>query len=181
MNQDEGNVQHQEAPAQEEVIRPGDYVYLTPQAIRKAPRFMGPIKMYSIGWPNEFQVVDVFEEGGITWLVISGCCRNLVVNRKSGAWLCGAHEAKWFRKFTVPEPKPAEPEKKEPDPSPRERKPGDRITSVEVPVLGEIGAIEYLDDEHNPKFVIRAAKQRFVLNGKAGVEIAKILQANGFL
>lgn len=181
----EGNA-HQEAPPQEDVIRPGDFVYLTPLALRKAPRFMGPLKLYSIGWPNEFQVVDVYEQGGVLFLAIGGCCRNLLLSRKTGTWLCGGHEAKWFRKMKVEGEKPAKPEKEPassvpPPPPLRERKPGDRITSVEVPILGEIGALEFLEDDHNPQFIVRSGQQRVVVNGKVAVEIAKIVQANGFL
>jgi hypothetical protein len=179
--QEEGNV-HQGAAADQEEIRPGDLVYLTQEALRKAPRLMGPMKLYSIGWP-EFQVVKVFEEDGIKHYAISGCCQNLLLNRKTGAWLCWGHDAKWFRKLRVEEPAteaPPPPPEKEQTP-PRERRPGDRILSAEVPVLGEIGAIEFLEDETNPQFIVRFAKQRGVLSGRAAVELFKLAQAKGIL
>lgn len=173
MSRDEGNVPTEPDSRQNETIRPGDVVYLTPDAIKRAPRLMGPLKLYSIGWPNAFQVVHVFDDQGVPHLTIGGCCYNLVINRRTGARLCSGHEAKWFRKLAVAAETPKEP--------PRARQKGDRTTSIEAPLVGEVGAIEFLDDEHNPAMVIRVLGQKIVLNGKAAVDISKLAQANGLL
>lgn len=173
MKDEEGNVQPDETPPQKEEIRPGDVVCLTPEAIKRAPRLMGPIKLYSIGWPNLFQVIHVFEADGLRHLTIGGCCYNLVINRRNNARLCTGHEAKWFRKVVAQEAPVKE--------APRARKSGDRLVSIEAPIVGEMGAIEYLADDQNPAIVFRLLGQKIVLNGKAATDIAKIAQANGLL
>lgn len=173
MTYDEGNVPVEPPARKQEDIRPGDLVCLTPQAIRRAPRFMGPIKLCSIGWPNEFRVVHVFEHQGKTMLSILGCCNHLIINRKTGAHLCSGHEVKWFQKIDIaPEvPKAA----------PRERKKGDRVTSIEVPLLGEVGALEFLDDEQNPALSLRIFGQKVTLNGKAALDARDLAKDNGLM
>lgn len=173
MSRDEGNVPFNEEARQGEAIRPGDVVYLTPEAIRRAPRFMGPIKLYSIGWPNEFTVVHVFDHEGVPSLTILGCCKHLIINRRTGARLCSGHEAKWFRKISI-----ASESSKE---APRERKKGDRITSIEAPLIGEVGALEFHDDEQNPALTVRILGQKITLTGKAATDLKDLAKANGFL
>jgi hypothetical protein len=173
MSRDEGNVPPKEEPRKDEEICIGDVVSMTPEAFKHAPRLMGPLKLYSVGWPNCFQVVHVFEHEGVPTLTLGECCFNLILNRKTGAHLCSGHKAKWFRKVGGG----AEAEKE----APRERKKGDRLTSIDVPVVGEVGALEFHDDEHNPSIILRALKQRVVLNGPLAAEIAKLAQANGLL
>lgn len=173
MTYEEGNVPVDAPIRKQEDIQPGDRVCLTPQAIRRAPRFMGPIKLYSIGWPNEFTVVHVFEHEGKTNLSILGCCNHLVINRKTGASLCSGHEAKWFQKIGGAPEAPKE--------APRERKKGDRVTSIEVPILGEVGALEFLDDEQKPALSLRIFGQKLTLNGKAALDARDLAKDNGLM
>lgn len=179
MSQNEGNAQTTAAGKGE--IRTGDIVGLTEEALKSAPRLMGPIKLYSVGWPNAFQVVHTFvnEENHRPHLTIAGCCYNLVMNRKSGARLCSGHDAKWFKKLFTPgeEPEVAE---GEPKAKPRERRPGDRLTSLETP-WGEAAAIEYLHDEHNPMLLLRAFGYRTVLNGQFVEQIVQLAKDKGVI
>jgi hypothetical protein len=154
-------------------IRAGDVVCLTPEAIRRAPRFMGPIKLYSIGWPNQFMVVHVFEHEGKKTLSIMGCCNHLIINRRTGAFLCTGHDAKWFRKIAVTPEVPKE--------APRERRKGDRLTSIEAPLIGEVGALEFQDDEQNPALILRAFGQKITLTGKVALDARDLAKDNGLM
>lgn len=170
MKDKQGNAKE---PEQVEEIKPGDYVRLTDAALKHGPRMMGPLKLYSVGWPNLFQVVHKFEENGVQYLSIGCCCKNLLLNRKNNARLCSGHDQKWFRKMSIGTTEEQEPE--------REPRKGDRLTSIELPVLGEAAALEFLDNEQNPLLVMRVLGQKVVLNGQTAVDIAKFAQANGLL
>ena len=80
----------------------------------------------------------------------------LLANRKTGAILCNGHDAKWFRRIPVQGEEPEAPEAKpKAKPPIRERRAGDRLTSLEVPFAGELAAIEYLHDTENPSIALR--------------------------
>lgn len=184
MSQDQGNARQKTAAGKDE-IRMGDIVCLTPEAIKSAPRLMGPVKLYSIGWPNAFQVVHTFlTEENRPYVTISGCCYNLVVNRKTGMRLCSGHDVKWFKKLYTPgeedETATEQEEQADAQAPKRDRHPGDRLTSLEVPLAGEVAAVEYLHDDANPLLVLRFLKQKIAINGKVAEAIAKAGKEHGF-
>jgi hypothetical protein len=126
-----------------------------------------------VGWPNEFQVIHVFEtpEDGVC-LVLSPCCQNLI-NHGTGAWSCTGHPVKLDGKTMF--------EKVKPEVVKRPRKKGDRATSIVAPLLGELGAIEYLEDEEDPGLVLRILGQQTVMKGSVAKAVAKFAQDNGLL
>jgi hypothetical protein len=174
MRESQGNVRQEEKKPERppEEFKSGDIVALTDRAIKKGPRLMSPKRLYSVGWPNEFQVVHVFEtpEDGVC-LFLNPCCQNLV--KRNGAWACQGHPVvfegtQMFQKTT-------------PEVAKRPRRQGDRTTSIVAPVVGELGAIEYLEDENDPGLVLRILGQQTVLKGSVAKSVAKFAQDNGLL
>lgn len=164
-----GNVQREE-PARKkpkEIFKPGDIVRLTPDAMKNGPSLMAPKRLYSVGWPNEFQVIDVFEMEDGPYITLNACCRNLI-RHATGAWVCTGHPAKWF-------------EKTKPEAAARPRKKGDRSTSITVPFMGELGAIDYLEDEEDPGLVLRILGQQTVMKGSVAKAVAQFAKDNGLL
>ena len=175
MKAGQGNVKR-DTPKEEktlEVFKPGDLVALTEKAMKSGPRLMSPKRLFSVGWPNEFQVVHVFEtdEDGVC-LFLNPCCQNLI-NHGTGAWACQGHPVKWEGKIMF--------EKTKPEVSKRPRKAGDRSTSITVPFLGEIGAVEYLADDEDPGLVLRVGGQQTVLKGIVAKTVAQFAKENGIL
>lgn len=170
-----GNVQgensEKEKPPVEE-FRPGDIVGLTAEAIKNGPRLMSPKRLCSVGWPNEFQVVHVFEteEDGVC-LFLNPCCQNLI--KRNGGWACTGHPVKLDGKMMFAKVKP--------EVVKRPRKKGDRATSIVAPLLGELGAIEYLEDEEDPGLVLRILGQQTVMKGSVAKAVAQFAKDNGLL
>jgi len=156
-----------------EDFKPGDIVGLTEKGIKAGPRLLSARRLYSVGWPNEFQVIHVFEteEDGVC-LVLNPCCQNLV-NHGTGAWLCRGHPVKWKGVTMF--------EKVKPEVTRRPRKQGDRATSIVAPILGELGALEYLEDAEDPGLVLRILGQQTVLKGSVAKALAQFAKDNGIL
>lgn len=171
-----GNVKGEKAPKKEEVaenFKAGDIVALTEKAMKNGPRLMSPRRLFGVGWPNEFQVVHVFEteEDGVC-LFLSPCCQNLI-NHGTGAWACQGHPVKLDGKVMF--------EKVQPEVSKRPRKKGDRSTSIALPLIGELGAIEYLEDEEDPGLVLRILGQQTVMKGSVAKAVAQFAKDNNLL
>lgn len=154
-----GNVRPEATPPDDkrrQEIREGDYVQLTAAAL-KMPRLslMTPRLLYQIGHPGIFQVLHVFEteEDGIC-LTLGECCRNFVADRKTGQYRCSGHPAVYFEKVMDAEPA-----------TPRARKPGDRSVSAVLPFIGEAAAVDYEEDEENPKLTVRILGKSTVFTG----------------
>lgn len=171
----QGNVKREEPKPEKPVeeFKPGDIVALTEKAMKNGPRLMSPKRLFSVGWPNEFQVVHVFEteEDGVC-LFLNPCCQNLL-NYGTGAWACQGHPVRWEGKTMF--------QKTTPEVSKRPRKKGDRTTSIVAPVLGELGAIEYLEDEEDPGLVLRILGQQTVMKGSVAKAVAQFAKDNGLL
>lgn len=171
-----------QAASAKKPVRVGDVVALTDEAIKSAPRLMGPLKLYAAGWPNAFQVFHTFieEQSQRLHYTLVGCCGVLLANRKTGAILCNGHDAKWFRRIPMqgdePDQPAAAPKAKPPI---RERRAGDRLTSLEVPFAGELAAIEYLHDPENPSIALRFLGHQSVLSGPIAEAISKMGKENG--
>lgn len=174
MKNGQGNVVKDEKKPEKpaEVFKAGDIVSLTERAIKAAPRLMSPKRLFSVGWPNEFQVVHVFEtpEDG-TCLFLNPCCQNLV--KRNGAWACQGHPV-IFEGITIFQ-------KTTPEVAKRPRRKGDRTTSIMVPFLGELGAIEYLEDEEDPGLVLRILGQQTAMKGSVAKAVAQFAKENGLL
>lgn len=161
-----------------EDIRPGDVVAITPAALRMARlSTMSPRLLYQIGWPNAFQVMHVFdtEEDGVC-VTLDACCMNLV-DRRTGKNRCTGHPVVFFEKLEPERPK-GKAEKEQPE---RQRKPGDRGTSVSVPWIGELASIDFQEDEHNPTLTINIAGKRTMFTGSLAKIFAEAAKQSNIL
>lgn len=180
MSFEEGSIRTKQASRKTatEVFKEGDHVALTNSALKSGPRMMGPLKFYSIGWPNCFDVTAVKDDsrgGQILW--IDQCCKKLLMNRKHNAILCHGHDAKWFR-MALPSEIPDHESKPEES---RPRNPGDRAASISLPFLGEVSSLKYFHDEVEPRIVLNVAGKELEFKGKLARDIHEIAKDNGVL
>lgn len=147
----------------------GDLVELTQEAISATwkPGTCTPHSLWEIGWPNRFQVVGVAWHGGEPVVAIDACCR-WMVNRASGAHLCGAHKAGIFRK--IPAGKAG-----------ADGRRAERKISLSIPGLDPF-TMDYYDDEQGTEFVLQGGSQRpIVLGGQMARWMFEKLKEGGVL
>lgn len=178
MNATEGNI----PPAEEEridvPIRVGDAVRLTKTGFRKLSKDTKPLQLVKIGWPNAFQVTRVLEHPERGLQISLGTCCNFMA-KKNGKPFCIAHPAKYFEVIPAGEiPRGSKEPKEE---KPRDNQPGDRLTSVHLPFVGEAAAVEYMNDIENPAIALRLFGQKVVLNGPVAKQVSKMAQDLGIL
>lgn len=137
---------------------------VTPEAMKKKDlAHLMPIRLIRlVGWPNRFFVNEVIEIKGKPHLSIWPCCFWLI-NRKSGGYLCKAHPAEYFEPLQE---------------KVRERKPGDRQTTIQTP-WGTILDMDYQEDESSPVFTLRAFGFPFKVGGDVARQLSAILKKAG--
>jgi hypothetical protein len=135
----------------------GDVVGLSPAALRTDRlRKMTPRILHKIGHPNEFIVLDTFEnESDGACVVLWPCCFRFV-NRKTGRELCQGHSVDYFEKLG----------------SLRTPKKGDKSSSLVLPFLGEVLGFDFQEDEATPKLNANV----FGMKGEASGTWAKLIK-----
>lgn len=180
-----GNVKHATVPvsaSDSKEIKAGDIVAVTDEVLKAkgilakmTPRCL----IEKVGWPNEFLVKETFEsEKDGFCLKLDPCCDHLIEDWNTGRPRCYGHHAFLFKKVgsvTPPNKETAPVEVEPPD------NPGDRISSVSLPFLGEVASMSYRDDEKNPQLTINTAGKATVLTGPLAKLFAAAARENNLL
>jgi hypothetical protein len=160
---DNGNLRLEAEEIEEFAV--GDCVRLKDKYLKdKDLRMMGPRKLLSIGWPNEFWVDRVGSDRSGQAISFNSCCCNLL--DKKGGYLCRWHQAKYFER-TKPEVMGED----------RPKRKGDRTASVVTP-LGDFASFEYLEDDENPGLVLNILGKKVKINVR---KVLEVIQGKGSL
>lgn len=180
-----GNVKHEtapEKPQEPENIQAGDIVAVTDKVLKAkgllenmTPRCL----IEKVGWPNEFRVREVFEtaKDGVC-LKLEPCCEYLVEDWKSGLPRCSGHHAFLFKKIGNTNVPGKETPAADVEPP---RNPGDRLSAVSLPFLGEVASMSFRDDEQNPQLTIKTGGKATVLTGPLAKIFAAAARENNLL
>lgn len=149
----------------------GDRVRMTDVTLRDKKKIkMGPRILHSVGWPNDFEVEDVFErEKEGLCISLTSCC--FWMRNSKGKFICGGHPVSCFEKVVDPASKREESEP---------LREGDRRASITVPYLGELMGYEYRTDEHgHKKAIFRVGGQKCVAEGGLADLINSVIEKHG--
>lgn len=147
---------------------PSRYVKLTAEAISSIPNLtpkvvadisiLTPIKLFKLGWPNKFMIVEVYDDPKRGQLLKLDPCCDWMVDHEKEEPLCRAHPAKYFELY------PPEQDKK----------------YFGLNLSGqELVSVEYMEKD-NPNLVLKFAGQRpIAVSGKAAKAVAKFIHEKG--
>jgi hypothetical protein len=168
-----GNVKHgpeevEKTEEKKQAFEEGDVVALTPSALRIGRiQGMTPRLLYTIGQPNEFMVLHVFEtEADGLCLALFPCCLRFVDRDRNGQVRCKGHPAVYFEKV----------DKR------RIPKKGDKSSSVHLPFLPfEVAGLHYEEDEENPRLTLNLFGKRVDTTGPLSKFLKKLAEENKIL
>ena len=120
-----------------------------------------PIRLMSLGWPNQFMVHEVIEVAGKPHLSLWPCCF-WMVNRRTGKFMCKAHPAEYFEILSTD----------------RVQKPTDQVTRIDTP-WGPILDMDYYQDSGPPVMTLRAFGFPFQITGGVARQLAEALKNIG--
>jgi hypothetical protein len=167
MSKKTGNVKHEEPEKKKEPehFEPGDIVRMSQETLRDPELSkMSPRVILTIGLPNEFQVVKVFELESVVCLTLDPCCYRRV--DRNGKRQCTGHPAVLFERVAHE----------------HIRQPGDKIASITVPFLGELMGYEYQPDGHgNSKAIFRVGGKEMKAEGGLAELLNKVIQNHGII
>lgn len=150
-------------------VEAGDFVRITPEAlVDEETQDMTPIRLFKlIGWPNKFQVVDVFidaKHGQV--LRLDPCCAWILDPEHHKKTACQAHPSIYFEKF--PQGQASSSPDKE-----------DRYMGINI-AGHDLLSVEYINGEREPKLMVKMVGQRpFMLSGEAARALSRLLRARG--
>jgi hypothetical protein len=179
-----GNVKHATVPvsaSDSKEIKAGDIVAVTDEVLKAkgilakmTPRCL----IEKVGWPNEFVVRETFEhEKDGFCLKLEPCCDYLIEDLNTVRFRCGGHHAFLFKKIGSVNPV-KESDQVEVEPA---KNPGDRLSSVSLPWLGEVASMVFSDDEQNPRLTIKTGGKATVLTGPLAKIFAAAAKDNNLL
>lgn len=148
-------------------FEPGDVVALTQAALRMPKlKTMVPYQLWKIGHPNAFLVVHTFDDEERGQCVgLYPCCTRFT-NHDTEKPRCTGHPTEFFQKVD------------------RKRVPkkGDRTTSVYLPFIdGEVGGIQYCEDEDNPSIKVNVGGIKAGVDGVVAKGIKDLFSSIGLL
>jgi hypothetical protein len=149
-------------------VSAGDFVRITPEAlVDEETKEMTPIRLFRFGWPNKFQVVDVFidaKHGQV--LRLDPCCAWILDSEHHKKPVCQAHPSIYFEKITQEQASGA------PD---RE----DRYMGINI-AGNDLLSVEYINGEREPRLLVKMVGQRpLMLSGEAARAMSRLLRARG--
>jgi hypothetical protein len=145
-------------------VSAGDRVRITAEAlVDPEAQIATPIKLFKlIGWPNDFLVLDVYDDekhGQV--LVLDPCCNWIKDPEKHQKHQCVAHSS---RLFEVVERAPTTAANR-------------RYSGVNIAGL-DILSVEYLNGGENPALAVRVAGRKpIILNGQPAHILSQFLRA----
>lgn len=167
----DGPAQAEEAEKAKEkktAFEEGDVVALTEDALRIGRiQGMTPRLLYSIGHPNEFMVMHVFEnkQDGLC-LTLFPCCFQFVDRERKNQERCKGHPAFYFEKINKV----------------RIPKKGDKASSIHLPFLPfEVAGLHYEEDEDNPRLTLNLFGKKIETTGPLGKFLKKLAEDNKVL
>jgi hypothetical protein len=146
-------------------VEPGHFVRLRDRALIDMPK-MTPVKLFKLGWPNKFMVLDVGRDPktGEQALKLDPCCDWMEDPDGRKKNLCGGHLAHCFEIYPDPKPRGAE----------------DRYFGVNV-AGNDLLSVEYVNGGAEESLMVRFAGQKpFSISGSAARTLARYLQERGF-
>jgi hypothetical protein len=159
-----------EKPDAEETEKPfhldvssGDRVKITAEAlIDPEAQVATPIKLFKFGWPNDFLVLDVFEDEKYGQVIaLDPCCNWIKDPEKHTKHVCAAHTTRFFEVVERAQANPA----------------GRRYSGVNIAGL-DILSVEYLNGGDNPALAVRVAGRKpIVLHGQPAHILSQFLRA----
>jgi hypothetical protein len=149
-------------------VEVGDFVRITPEAlVDEETKDMTPIRLFKFGWPNKFQVVDVFidaKSGHV--LRLDPCCGWIVDPKHHKTPVCQAHPSMYFEKLS-----------QEHASAPADR--DDRYMGVNI-AGHDLLSVEYINGEQEPKLLVKMVGQRpLTLSGEAARALSRLLRSRG--
>lgn len=144
-------------------VSAGDRVRVTAEAlVDPEAQIATPIKLFKFGWPNDFLVLDVYDDEKVGQvLVLDPCCNWVKDPEKHQNHQCIAHSSRLFEVIERAQPST-----------------GRRYSGVNIAGL-DILSVEYLNGGENPSLAVRVAGRKpIVLNGQSADALAKFLRAN---
>lgn len=157
----EGEAEETEKPFHLDVS-PGDRVKITAEAlIDPEAQIATPLKLFKFGWPNDFLVLDVFEDEKYGQVIaLDPCCSWIKDPEKHQKHVCAAHTTRFFEVI----------ERAKPDA-------GRRYSGVNIAGL-DILSVEYLNGGENPALAVRVAGRKpIVLHGQPAQILSQFLRA----
>jgi len=152
-----------EKPEQLEVS-PGDRVRITPEAmIDPEAQDATPVRLFKFGWPNDFLVVDVYEDkryGQV--LTLDPCCNWIKDPEKRKENVCVAHASRFFEVIKR-----------------SQSEANRRYSGVNIAGL-DILSVEFLNGKEGeqPSLAVRVAGRKpMVLQGQAAHILSQFLRA----
>lgn len=156
-----GNVPAGESARVLEEFKGGDVVRITDEVLADPDLELSPAELVRIGWPNEFEVADVFTLKGKPCLTLKPCCYFL--EKPRGRTRCKGHDAQFFEKVR------------------RERiaRKGDRSAAVSIPWMGEVAGFRYDDDEESPVARFHLMGREVKVEGAPAKHLKTLLESYG--
>lgn len=145
-------------------VAAGDRVRITAEAMADPDaQEATPIRLFKFGWPNDFLVMDVFEDpkfGQV--LVLDPCCNWMRDPKKRNSMVCAAHSARFFEVIERGSGKSGQ---------------GRRYSGVNIAGLDLI-SVEFMGGQDSPALAVRVAGRKpVVLRGQPAQVLAQLLQA----
>lgn len=144
-------------------VAAGDRVRITAEAmIDPDAQEATPIRLFRFGWPNDFLVLEVFDDpkfGQV--LVLDPCCNWIRDPKKRTVHVCAAHSARFFEVVE----KGSQPGQ------------GRRYSGVNIAGF-DLVSVEYANGKDSPALAVRVAGRKpVVLRGQPAQLLAQLLQA----
>lgn len=145
-------------------VAPGDRVRITAEAlVDPDAQIATPIKLFKFGWPNDFLVVDVYDDekhGQV--IVLDPCCNWIRDPEKHAKPVCFAHSTRFFEVLQRGE---------------TSNSAGRRYSGVQIAGM-DILSVEYLNGGENPQLAVRiAGRKPVILTGGPAATLAQFLRA----
>lgn len=144
-------------------VSPGDRVRITAEAlVDPDAQVATPVKLFKFGWPNDFLVLDVYEDEKYGQVIsLDPCCGWIKDPEKHKTNVCAAHTTRFFE--VIEKTKTSS---------------GDRRYAG-VQIAGhDILSVEYLNGGENPQLAVHVAGRKPVLlSGQPAQILSQFLRA----
>lgn len=145
-------------------VSAGDRVRITPEALLDPDaQIATPIKLFKLGWPNDFLVWDVYDDEKYGQLIsLDPCCYWMKDPQKHHDLVCKAHTTRYFE--VIERGAQANPA-------------GRRYSGVQIAGM-DVLSVEYLNGGENPQLAVRVAGRKpVVLSGQPAQILSQLLRA----
>jgi hypothetical protein len=158
----EAEVPESEKPFHLEVSA-GDRVKITAEAlVDPEAQIATPLKLFKFGWPNDFLVLDVYDDEKYGQVIaLDPCCSWIKDPEKHQKLVCKAHTTRFFE--VIERAHTTDPNR--------------RYSGVNIAGL-DILSVEYLNGGENPALAVRVAGRKpIILNGQPAHILSQFLRA----